>query len=544
MAGALVGTIAWFWTVARICVEELNLSEEVERAVFECLLPGLYWQQARRRGRTAEQLQDKEVLAEELLKEAWEEGGVLSRLTAEDQERVKRVANEVVGLFAGWSSCVEGRNGRLALFHHGQTRLCAGRLKALTVIHNYVTMRADGTTAAERFFGKKPRDVFAGCWNDCPIYHDQLPNDPKRQLQAPLRPDRGGQNDEHSLRLDPATGGNKPTPGNDQQQAHDFADVLRGLGEAVRLASTTGEFSAREGTVQEAGGSAGDIESLTEAIRRNTKDPLSYCHRGRAYLQIGDIVGALEDLNEAIRLDPAAGGAYRTRGEARTEAGDFPGAVKDFSQAIHLNRNDGWAYGLRAAVSILTGDDAGAIRDLTEAINFYRTDALAFRLRGYALNEIGDPLRAIQDLREAIHLNELDAVAYRLLGYAYNRIGEPALAIKPLTQAISLNRSDALAFANGVRLTPGRAIFKVLSETWLKQSAWSKYPAQHIVSARSKIFQAIYTSFRQSNWFWSASMSPTLISGTQFGSHLELFRALKMQILTGCGTEQRRQEFR
>src|SRR4051794_26453895 len=36
----------------------------------------------------------------------------------------------------------------------------AGRLKALTVIHNYRTQRADGTTAAERFFGKKPRDLF------------------------------------------------------------------------------------------------------------------------------------------------------------------------------------------------------------------------------------------------------------------------------------------------------------------------------------------------------------------------------------------------
>jgi hypothetical protein len=40
------------------------------------------------------------------------------------------VSNEVVGLFARSSSCVEGRNGRLALFHHGQTRLSAGRLNA------------------------------------------------------------------------------------------------------------------------------------------------------------------------------------------------------------------------------------------------------------------------------------------------------------------------------------------------------------------------------------------------------------------------------
>jgi len=69
---------------------------------------------------------------------------MLSRLRQEDQEAVKRVSNEVVGLFARSSSCVAGRNGRLSLFHHGQTRLSAGRLKALTVIHNYLSERADG----------------------------------------------------------------------------------------------------------------------------------------------------------------------------------------------------------------------------------------------------------------------------------------------------------------------------------------------------------------------------------------------------------------
>jgi len=38
-----------------------------------------------------------------------------------------------------------------------QTKL----LKALTVIHNYVITRRDGTTAAERFSGKKHEDLFA-----------------------------------------------------------------------------------------------------------------------------------------------------------------------------------------------------------------------------------------------------------------------------------------------------------------------------------------------------------------------------------------------
>jgi Family of unknown function (DUF6399) len=156
----LVAALAWFWGVARVCVEGLDLPEPAERGVYEQLLPGLYWQQAARRARTAEERRHQEGLAERLLSEAWAAGGVLSRLREEEQEEVQRVSNEVVGLFARSSSCVEGRNGRLALFHHGQTRLSAGRLKALTVIHNYLSERADGTTAAERFFGKKPRDLF------------------------------------------------------------------------------------------------------------------------------------------------------------------------------------------------------------------------------------------------------------------------------------------------------------------------------------------------------------------------------------------------
>jgi len=157
---ALVVAMEWFWGVARVLVEELDLPDEVEQAVYAKLLPGLYWQQAARRGRTAEQRQHREDLAGRLLSEAWVAGGVLSRLTRVEQEEVKRVAREVVGLFARSSSCVEGRNGRLSLFHHGQTRLSDQRLKALTVIHNYQSTRADGTTAAERFFGKKPRDLF------------------------------------------------------------------------------------------------------------------------------------------------------------------------------------------------------------------------------------------------------------------------------------------------------------------------------------------------------------------------------------------------
>ena len=59
------------------------------------------------------------------------------------------------------SSCVEGRNGHLSLWHHSWHHISQRKLSALTIVHNYFTKRPDGTTPAERFFKKKPQDLFA-----------------------------------------------------------------------------------------------------------------------------------------------------------------------------------------------------------------------------------------------------------------------------------------------------------------------------------------------------------------------------------------------
>ena len=181
--GALVAALSWFGDVARLQVEELGLPEEAEQAVYGQLLPGLYWRQQAPRARTAEQRRQREDLADRLLARAGAPGGPLSRLPPEEQQAVRRTGDELVGLFARSSSCVEGRNGRLALFHHGQTRLGAGRLKALTAVHNYLSQRADGTTAAERFFGQKPRDLFAWLLG-------RLPDLPHPAAKRPHKADR------------------------------------------------------------------------------------------------------------------------------------------------------------------------------------------------------------------------------------------------------------------------------------------------------------------------------------------------------------------
>jgi hypothetical protein len=156
----LVASLAWFWEMVDALVSGLGLTAEARRAFCEQLLAGLYWQRQASRGRDAEQRQQRRALAERLLRAAWSAAGALGRLAEAQRAEVARVAAEAVALFVRSSSCVEGRNGRLSLYHHGQGPLSVGRLQALTAVHNYVVERSDGTTAAERFFGAKPEPVF------------------------------------------------------------------------------------------------------------------------------------------------------------------------------------------------------------------------------------------------------------------------------------------------------------------------------------------------------------------------------------------------
>src|SRR5581483_2191243 len=156
----LLASLVWFWHSVRLLVESLELNEAAERAVYEQLLPGLYWTAAAARGRTAVEKKRLRELARSCLERAWSRESVLSGLGEGLQEVVKRVCAEGVSRFVRSSSCVEGRNGQLSLQHHGCHALSPGKLKALTVLHNYFIERADGSTAAQRFFGQKPADLF------------------------------------------------------------------------------------------------------------------------------------------------------------------------------------------------------------------------------------------------------------------------------------------------------------------------------------------------------------------------------------------------
>jgi uncharacterized protein DUF6399 len=157
---ALVATIAWVWLVVRTRVAPPHLSPELGRVLLGRLIAGLYLERVAAQARSRAERAIITPVAEGLLAQARAPDGPLAALPAEHREALEREAAWCADVFPRSSSCVEGRDGRLALGHHHLHRLRPGKLKVLTILHNDLIRRPDGTPAAERFFGAKPRDLF------------------------------------------------------------------------------------------------------------------------------------------------------------------------------------------------------------------------------------------------------------------------------------------------------------------------------------------------------------------------------------------------
>jgi len=102
------------------------------------------------------------ALAERLRTSMFAPDGALGVLSPVEQDALKAKAQTLAEVVQRSSSNVEGRNGYLSLRNHQLRGLDHPRKRAcLTAIHHFFLTRADGTTAAERFFGQKPRSMFA-----------------------------------------------------------------------------------------------------------------------------------------------------------------------------------------------------------------------------------------------------------------------------------------------------------------------------------------------------------------------------------------------
>ncbi len=172
------GTIEFVSGYVRQQVDQLDLTPPVSFAMHAKLIPSYYLDRVAQT-RTVEGGEPLRELAERLRAPLFEPVGILSELSPKTQDQLHDEAKRLAVVFQRSSSNVEGRNGYLSLRSHQLRGLDLPRKReCFTAIHNFFLTRSDGTTAAERFFGQKPRSMFAAILDSVEL--SPAPRSPQR----------------------------------------------------------------------------------------------------------------------------------------------------------------------------------------------------------------------------------------------------------------------------------------------------------------------------------------------------------------------------
>jgi hypothetical protein len=153
-------TVAFYFTMVALYLDNLRLDHMTRMLLEDFLIPACYLQ------RVARTVSDKAISAEilhtsqHLMADCSARAGPFALYTEERLRELLGYAEECADYFQRSSSCTEGRNGQLSLRYHNLHILTDRKLAALTVLHNFDTRRADGTTPARRFFGTPHRELF------------------------------------------------------------------------------------------------------------------------------------------------------------------------------------------------------------------------------------------------------------------------------------------------------------------------------------------------------------------------------------------------
>ena len=151
-----------FDTLQQIAAEarlSARATKELAKARRELIL-ALYLARVAEKASDAAERYGLRRLSQETLARARSPDDFWGTLRPEVQAELERKTQICADLFQRSNSCVEGRNGQLSLKHHALHRFTLRKLQTLTVLHNYLIRRPDGTTAAERVHGTASRDLF------------------------------------------------------------------------------------------------------------------------------------------------------------------------------------------------------------------------------------------------------------------------------------------------------------------------------------------------------------------------------------------------
>ena len=139
------------------------ISPEEKQWLITFTIPYVYWQiqlnrtQAKAKNKNLRNSYQQRI---EKAQEKWEDSCLKKELPTQRLEFLMAMAYQIAISFQRATSQTEGRNGYLAFVNHAHRGMSNDRLKVLTVIHNYDIRRIDGTTPAQRLFGKEFPDLF------------------------------------------------------------------------------------------------------------------------------------------------------------------------------------------------------------------------------------------------------------------------------------------------------------------------------------------------------------------------------------------------
>ena len=156
---ALAAVVNTWWTWVCHNLSAQQLSPQTSNWLLTRLLPVVYWQQQLHKTKSPA-LKQAYHSAFTHAHRLYSQDSLTPTFSPQALQHWWTWAEWMVSKFQRTSSPVEGRNGYLSRIHHCGRGLSAHRLQVLTVIHNFALHRADGTTAAQRLFGRQFPDLF------------------------------------------------------------------------------------------------------------------------------------------------------------------------------------------------------------------------------------------------------------------------------------------------------------------------------------------------------------------------------------------------
>jgi tetratricopeptide (TPR) repeat protein len=132
------------------------------------------------------------------------------------------------------------------------------------------------------------------------------------------------------------------------------------------------------------------IDDFSAAIKLDSKNPVYYRERGRAYNWMDNDDKAIEDFSVAIGLNPNYAVVYNSRGILRARKDEDVLAIEDYTKAIELDPKFIYAYRNRGGVYAKNNDFNKAIADFEAALRIDPNNADA----KWSLKQVRDNQRA------------------------------------------------------------------------------------------------------------------------------------------------------